>query len=128
MDKARRIVVVAGSRDGIAGGAAWSLSVDTPDAEAVDAAAGRIERELGPIKADPGTPQGRPACEPLGARGLREGLRDVYGTQNTFDGRSALRSAQLWASQHHGAVGVAGGGLLGAAALAGAALLRTVNP
>ncbi|GAP55828.1 hypothetical protein AHiyo6_23930, partial [Arthrobacter sp. Hiyo6] len=51
MDKARRIVVVAGSRDGIAGGAAWSLSVDTPDAEAVDAAAGRIERELGPIKA-----------------------------------------------------------------------------
>lgn len=32
-----------------AGGRAWTMSVDVADPEAVDAAAGRIERELGPI-------------------------------------------------------------------------------
>lgn len=32
-----------------AGGRAWTLSVDVADAEALDDAAGRIERELGPI-------------------------------------------------------------------------------
>jgi len=41
-----------------------------------------------------------------------------FGAHGAFDGRSHSRSAQLWASQHHGVVGAVAA--LGAAALAGA--------
>ncbi|SDK43239.1 SDR family oxidoreductase [Arthrobacter sp. ok362] len=39
-----------------------------------------------------------------------------FGTHGIFDSRSARHSAQLWASQHHTAVGAAAAGLLAAAA------------
>ncbi len=38
-----------------------------------------------------------------------------YGAHGVFDGRSTNRSAQLWASQHHGALAAAGGALLATA-------------
>ncbi len=50
--------------------------------------------------------------------------REDFGTDGRFDERAESRSAQVWASQHHGAIGVtgalgaiAGGGLLLARAL-----------
>jgi NAD(P)-dependent dehydrogenase (short-subunit alcohol dehydrogenase family) len=44
-----------------------------------------------------------------------------YGAHGRFDKRSHARSAQLWASQHHGLLGTA---VAGAAALAGATRMR----
>jgi NAD(P)-dependent dehydrogenase (short-subunit alcohol dehydrogenase family) len=41
-----------------------------------------------------------------------------HGAHGPFDARAHRRSAQVWASQHHGAVGAAGAALVGAAALA----------
>jgi NAD(P)-dependent dehydrogenase (short-subunit alcohol dehydrogenase family) len=46
-----------------------------------------------------------------------------FGTHGRFDSRSTARSWQLWASQHHGALGVAAG----AAAAGAAALVRQVR-
>jgi hypothetical protein len=48
-----------------------------------------------------------------------------FGTHGIFDRRSSSQSAQLWASQHHAAVGAAAAGLLAAVATAVRALLRT---
>ncbi|OOP64870.1 short-chain dehydrogenase [Arthrobacter sp. SRS-W-1-2016] len=50
-----------------------------------------------------------------------------FGTHGIFDRRAAKRSAQLWASQHHAAVGATAVGLLAAVAIAGRALSRTAN-
>ena len=50
----------------------------------------------------------------MGAR--RRPTRD-FGAHGIFDDKSHPRSAQLWASQHHGAVAAAAG-LVGAAAVA----------
>ena len=47
-----------------------------------------------------------------------------YGAHGIFDDRSSRRSAQLWASQHHGVLGALAAGLLGAA-VARAARRRT---
>ncbi|WP_028266928.1 SDR family oxidoreductase [Arthrobacter sp. MA-N2] len=47
-----------------------------------------------------------------------------FGTHGIFDLRSTKRSPQLWASQHHPAVGAAAVGLLAAAAMVGGAFLR----
>jgi hypothetical protein len=41
-----------------------------------------------------------------------------YGTHGRFDDRSTSRSPQLWASQHHGALGALALGALGAAGAA----------
>ena len=59
-------------------------------------------------------PPGQPAnlWEPADGEAGRD-----FGAHGLFDDRSHGRSAQVWASQHHGALGV-----LGAALLAGAAL------
>src|SRR5699024_6255139 len=41
-----------------------------------------------------------------------------FGSHGSFDGRSNVRSAQLWASQHHGTLAlIAGTAVAGAAAL-----------
>lgn len=48
------------------------------------------------------------------------GKRD-YGAHGVFDDRAKSESLQLWASQHHGTLALAGAGL---AALAGVALGR----
>jgi hypothetical protein len=45
-----------------------------------------------------------------------------YGTHGRFDDRSTTRSPQLWASQHHGALGALS---LGAAAAAAAGVVRS---
>lgn len=50
-----------------------------------------------------------------------------FGTHGIFDRKSSKRSAQLWASQHHGAVGVTAVGLTAAMAIAGGVLARSVN-
>jgi NAD(P)-dependent dehydrogenase (short-subunit alcohol dehydrogenase family) len=50
-----------------------------------------------------------------------------FGTHGIFDRRSSGRSAQLWASLHHGAVGAAAVGLLSAAALARGVYARRAN-
>jgi hypothetical protein len=41
-----------------------------------------------------------------------------YGSHGIFDGRASGRSAQLWASHHHGTVFAAAGGLAAAALVA----------
>jgi NAD(P)-dependent dehydrogenase (short-subunit alcohol dehydrogenase family) len=48
--------------------------------------------------------------EPADGRGGHD-----YTAHGSFDRRSTTRSAQLWASQHHGALAAAGAGLLAAA-------------
>jgi NAD(P)-dependent dehydrogenase (short-subunit alcohol dehydrogenase family) len=45
--------------------------------------------------------------------------RQDFGTHGVFDNRSTPRSAQVWASQHHGLLGTAAGLAAGAAALVG---------
>ncbi len=47
-----------------------------------------------------------------------------YGAHGRFDDRATTRSAQLWASQHHGVLAAAGAGLLVAAAGVASALRR----
>lgn len=61
-------------------------------------------------RADPDQPAN--LWEPADGRGGRD-----FGAHGVFDDRATSRSAQLWASQHHGALGVAGA----VAALAGMA-------
>jgi NAD(P)-dependent dehydrogenase (short-subunit alcohol dehydrogenase family) len=48
-----------------------------------------------------------------------------FGAHGIFDDRSTARSAQLWASHHHGTLGVIAVGLLGAGVAARAALRRS---
>ena len=50
-----------------------------------------------------------------------------FGMRGIFDSRASNRSAQLWASQHHAAVGASAAGLLAAVAIAGRALLRSAT-
>jgi hypothetical protein len=47
-----------------------------------------------------------------------------HGAHGRFDDRAVHRSAQVWASQHHGLLAVAGAGLLAAAAGVASALHR----
>jgi NAD(P)-dependent dehydrogenase (short-subunit alcohol dehydrogenase family) len=63
------------------------------------------------------TPQPRDPDQPENLWKPADGERD-FGTHGEFDSRSTDRSAQLWASQHHGALAGAGAAL----AAAGAAL------
>jgi NAD(P)-dependent dehydrogenase (short-subunit alcohol dehydrogenase family) len=53
------------------------------------------------------TSQPRPADQPANLWEPADQTRD-YGAHGTFDDQSHRRSAQLWASQHHGALAVAG--------------------
>ena len=68
------------------------------------------------------TDQPRPADQPANLWEPADGAtgRD-FGTHGAFDDRSTPRSAQLWASQHHGLLGAAGAAL---GALAGLAATR----
>jgi hypothetical protein len=66
------------------------------------------------------TPQPKPGGQPanLWEAADREAGRD-YGAHGLFDDRAHARSPQVWASQHHGILAVAGVGVAaGAAALA----------
>jgi NAD(P)-dependent dehydrogenase (short-subunit alcohol dehydrogenase family) len=61
------------------------------------------------------TPQPRPADQPANLWKPADGAdgRD-FGTHGRFDDRSHPRSAQLWASQHHGVLGATAAGALAA--------------
>ncbi len=66
------------------------------------------------------TPQTKPADQAANLWEPADGDdgRD-YGTHGLFDGRAHVRSPQVWASQHHGTLAMAGAGVLaGAVALA----------
>jgi hypothetical protein len=69
------------------------------------------------------TPEPRSADQPVNLWEPADSAKD-FGTHGIFDRRSSARSAQLWASQHHGAVGAAALGLLAAAS---GALLRAAK-
>jgi hypothetical protein len=66
------------------------------------------------------TDQPRDRSRPQNLWKPADGPRGDYGAHGQFDDRATSRSRQVWASQHHGAVGV---GLAGAAA-AGAVAIK----
>lgn len=90
-------------------------------------AGGLIDRYLGWTGySSQQTPQPRPADAPANLWEPADGPdgRD-HGAHGRFDDRAMSRSPQLWASRHHGLLGVVAGGVAAAgAALGGAALLR----
>ncbi|MGO4230091.1 SDR family oxidoreductase [Arthrobacter sp. YAF34] len=69
------------------------------------------------------TQEPRSADQPVNLWAPADSVKD-FGTHGIFDRRSTPQSAQLWASQHHAAVGAAMVGLL---AVAGGAVLRAAN-
>lgn len=72
------------------------------------------------------TPERRRADQPVNLWEPADSAKD-FGTHGIFDDRSSRRSAQLWASQHHGAVGAGMIGLAAAVAMASGALHRTAK-
>lgn len=72
------------------------------------------------------TPEPRPADQPANLWEPADDGKD-FGTHGIFDNKSTGRSAQLWASQHHGVLGAGLAGIVAAAAIAGGALVRTAN-
>jgi hypothetical protein len=69
------------------------------------------------------TQEPRSADQPVNLWAPADSVKD-FGTHGIFDRRSTPQSAQLWASQHHAAVGAA---LVGLLAVAGGAVLRAAN-
>ena len=67
------------------------------------------------------TSEPRPADQPANLWEPADASRD-YGAHGTFDAESHRRSTQLWASQHHGTLAMAGAA---AAAIGGALFART---
>jgi NAD(P)-dependent dehydrogenase (short-subunit alcohol dehydrogenase family) len=72
------------------------------------------------------TPEPRRADQPVNLWEPADSAQD-FGTHGIFDRRSSTRSAQLWASEHHGVVGAAAAGMVAAVALTGGALVRVAN-
>jgi short chain dehydrogenase len=71
------------------------------------------------------TDQPRPADQPANLWQPADGTDGHdFGAHGIFDSRSTGRSAQLWASQHHGLVGGLLGGTAAGAMVAAAGLLR----
>jgi NAD(P)-dependent dehydrogenase (short-subunit alcohol dehydrogenase family) len=107
-----RVALLARSASGLAdacaeveetGGTALAIPTDVADAEQVEAAAERVERELGPVSASR-------------ASNLYAPVEGLHATHGRFDAQAKRRSPDLWLAEHRSKI--AGGAVAGIAALA----------